>query len=249
MFGFAIKKSSAPTAQESLAEVKPEDIRSYKDLHLSEGGRQFVITGTIRSIITASAKLLRMKGDKPEVVVDKIKPFIVACVSTGDLSKQSAESILADDWYFASSYEYVPSYSAPSDSLWSLFREIHEGAQGSREWNTEYKHWNGKVNEQEKAILDAYTKARDAFWDACRIRDNYFAKKGALVVHDVLRKYASVLTNIDAEFYNFMIERIDETLSQMDDDNACPSDPNIKNELAVLRGKLVNDESSEESAG
>ena len=247
MFGFAIKKTSAPTAQESLTEVKPEDIRSYKDLNLSEGGRQIVITGTIRSIITATAKLLRMKGDKPEVVAEKLKTFIVACVSSGDLSKTSAENILADDWYFSSGFEYVPGYTTPADSLWSLFKEIHDGAQGSREWNSEYKYWNGRVNEQEKAILEAYEKARKAYLDACQIRDRYFAKKGALVVHDVLRKYASVLTNIDSEFYNFMIERIDETLSQMDDDNSCPSDPSIKNELATLRGKLAGCEQDEES--
>ena len=238
MFSFAVKKTPAQ-AQESLVEKDPE-IRNYKSLCLSENGRQMIITGCVRGIVSALAKLLRMRGDKPEGVVEKIKPFIVSCVSSGDLGKKDAEWILSDDWFFSQT-DYLPCYCRPSDSLYSFFHEILEDAKGSRLWSAcDREYYGGKISAEEKAILDAYEKAREAYYDAMKIRDQYFAKKGALVVHDVLRKYASQISAIDQEFYNFMSRQIAETLSQMDGDNACPSDPSIKNELATNNAPLID---------
>ena len=240
MFGFAIKKAPVTKSQESLVEKAPE-IRSYKDLNLSEGGRQVVITGCIRGFISALARLLAMRGDKPEAIVEKVTPLITSCVSSGDLSKQDAEWIMNDDWYFTQS-QYIPCYCTPSDSLYSFFHEILEEAKGSKLWNSEAKNdYGAKLSPEEKAILDAFDKAREAYYDAMRRRDEYFSKKGALIVHDVLRKYANLIVNIDEEFYNFMSDRVAETLSQMDDDNSCPSDPSIKHELAVKRAELIED--------
>ena len=245
MFNFAIKKTSVK-AQESLAEVKPE-VRGYKAVNLSEGGRQAVLTGCIRGIISSMAKLLRLRGDKQNVVAEKIKPFVASCVAGGDLSKEDAEWILSDDWYF-SAWDYIPYCSSTHDSLYSLFYSIMEDAKCSKLWNSEAKDWyNAKINEDEKAILDAYNKAEQAYYEARKIRDEYFTKRGALIVHDVLRKYASHLSSIDQEFYNFMAERVAETLSQLDDDNSCPSDPSIKAELAKIRGVLTDDSLSSES--
>ena len=246
MFNFAVKKTPVQ-AQESLVEKDPE-IRNFKSLCLSENGRQMIITGCVRGIVSALAKLLRMRGDKPESVVEKIKPFIVSCVSTGDLGKKD---VVVDqcgtmaDWYFSQT-DYLPCYCRPSDSLYSFFFEILEDAKGSRMWSAcDREYYGGKLSDEEKAILDAYDKAREAYYDAMKIRDQYFAKKGALIVHDVLRKYASQISAIDQEFYNFMSRHIAETLSQMDDDNACPSDPSIKNELATNNAPLELGESDE----
>ena len=236
MFNFAIKKSPVK-AQESLVEKSPE-LRDWKSLNLSENGRQMIIVACVRGIVSALAKLLRLRGDKQPEVVEKIKPLIVSCVSSGDISKQEAEWILSDDWYFSQS-DYIPCYCTPTDSLYSFFHEIVEESKGARIWNTECKReFANKISEEEKAILDAYDKAREAYFDAMRIRDKYFSKKAALLVHDVLRKYSSQISNIDQEFYNFMSQRVAETLSQMDSDNACPSDPSIKAELLALRQGL-----------
>lgn len=247
MFNFAIKKAPAQ-AQESLVEKSPE-IRNFKSLCLSENGRQMIITGCVRGIVSALAKLLRLRGDKPETIVEKIKPLIVSCVSCGDLGKKDAEWILSDDWYFTQS-DYLPCYCRPTDSLYAFFYEILEDAKGSRLWNAcDRSYYGGKLSDDEKAILDAFDKAREAYYEAMRVRDNYFAKKGALVVHDVLRKYASQVSAIDQEFYNFMSRHIAETLSQMDGDNSCPSDPNVKNEVAMNNAPLnLNDELVEDSA-
>jgi len=239
MFNFAVKKATAP-AQESMVEKDP-DIRSFSAELLSEGGRQMVIAGCVRAIVSALARLLRMRGDKPEVVTEKLKPFVVSCVSAGDIAKREAEWILSDNWY-AEQRDYIPCYCSPSDSMWAFYREILEEAKGSKMWNSELKNEYGKnLNEQEKAILDAFDKARKEYYDAMRVRDEYFSKKGALIVHDVIRKYANVLSSIDNEFYNFMSDNVAETLSQMDDDNSCPSDPRIKEELAVKRQPLTDD--------
>ena len=239
MFNFAIKQRPAK-AQESLVEKSPA-IRDWKSLNLSENGRQLVIVACVRGIVSALARLLRLRGDSQVEVIEKIKPLVVSCVSSGDISKREAEWILSDDWYFAQS-DYIPCYCTPTDSLYSFFREIVEESKGARIWNTECKRqFSNKISAEELAILDAYDKAREAYYDAMRIRDQYFAKKSALLVHDVMRKYASQISNIDQEFYNFMSQRIAETLSQMDNDNACPSDPAIKNELAVARQGLSDD--------
>ena len=236
MFNFAIKKAPAQS-QESLVEKSPE-IRDYKSLYLSENGRQALITGCFRGIVSALAKLLRLKGEKPEAIAEAIKPLIASGVASGDIAKRDAEWILSDDWFFSQS-DWLPCYCRPTDSLYSFFYEIMEEAKGSRLWNTDARnYYGGKVTAEEKAILDAFEKARTAYFDAMRVRDEYFAKKGALLVHDILRKYASQISTIDQEFYNFMSRHIAETLSQMDDDNACPSDPTIKNEVAASHATL-----------
>lgn len=236
MFSFPIKRAPVK-AQESYVEKSPE-IRDHKALNLSENGRQMLIMACVRGIVSSLAKLLRLRGDKQPDIVEKIKPFVVSCVSSGDISKRDAEWVLSDDWYFSQS-DYVPCYCTPTDSLYSFFYEIIEESKGTRIWNTECRdRYNAKISEEEKAILDAFEKARKAYYDAMRIRDNYFYKKSALLVHDVLRKYAAHISNIDQEFYNFMSRRIAETLSQLDGDNACPSDPSIKNELAVIHETL-----------
>jgi hypothetical protein len=246
MFNFALKKQTNKPAQESLVEKTPE-IRDYVALNLSEGGRYVVITGTVRGIVSALAKLLRLRGEKPDAIAEKIKPFIASCVSAGDLRKDTAEYILSDDWYFTQS-DYIPCYCRPSDSMWSLFNDILEEAKGSKYWNSDLKNdLKLNINPQEKAILDAFETARKAYYDAMRVRDDYFSKRGALIVHDVLRKYAQHISSIDEEFYKFMADQIAETLSQLDDDQSCPSDPSIKNELAVSRAGLTLSEQAEES--
>lgn len=232
MFRFAAKNLSTK-ATESLVEKDDTDIRRSEDLNLSEAARHASILGCLDGIVCALARLLKLKGKAPEEIVETINPLIASCVASGDLSKQNAEWVRDSDWY-ASSQDYIPSYCTPSDSMWSFYHDIIESTKCSRLWSDDIRRDLEKnIDPQEKAILDAFEKARDAYYDAMRIRDEFFAKKAATVLHDVLRKYESQISAIDEEFFKFMSHQVAETLSQLADDNSCPSDPNIKNEVQV----------------
>lgn len=166
-------------------------------------------TGIIRGLVSAFAMRLAAKGVKQEEITEKISAFINQCFYAGDLDKYAIGWLKNEDWYRRA--ERAGCICAPcgdEDSLWTYAYDISEHALCERTYASQWgKDYREKLPANERAILDNYEKASEAYYEASRIRDEYFRNKSRVCIKAIIVKYGESLSKLDTELYEFLCER------------------------------------------
>lgn len=174
----------------------------------------FVLKNGVSGIIRAFGYRMSLAGVKPDDVKVKLKDLIEQIRRTGDIDAAFAKEL--------NEMEYTVPESAMSPIVYcDTFGLTRYGLNVLNEAVGTYasldKATRSQLSKEEQAILDNYDKAAKEFFEAQRIRNNYFVGKAVNIIGDMLTKYGETLRNLDEELLNYLQQRFGVNTDQQED--------------------------------
>lgn len=185
--------------------VKPEDQMSAAAIIKS---RCSIITGILRSLIL----YLYQNNIDSDKVTDKINAVVNAFASTKDIPPYDLNWIRNT---------YLPSLSSMRCAIDSECPYVSISSKPYLYWYTiignildDYSIFNyiydtnsdtaPKFNDNEKALIQSYRAAQDAYFEARRKFEDYFRKVTITALRDLLLRHGTTLQQVAPEWYGYV---------------------------------------------
>lgn len=213
MFDYAFK-DVVSKATEDLAESE-DSLHATAEANgttkLSSGMNKFFTTSSIRGIIRAIAVRMLLRGESQEDTRAKLNDLIEQVRRTGDIDAATAGRLKTMS-YDAINQQCSPITYCDTFSMYKYELDIMTEANGSMSWDLLTREEREAMTEQERSIMDNYIATSKAYWEAKRIREQYFMKRSMRIVLDLLNKYGESIRVLDDELLQYLQERLSANL-------------------------------------
>ena len=191
----------SPATEEVSMEPGEIDNKAWNE-PISAGAHLQVFSGVVIGLVKSITKRFIAKGMPADEINSKARMLLNEFVQNGDLDNRFKT------WMFERDF---------SDDQWDLKEELEkarppceygswyviydEAKYGVRDgqWNVDYRQ---KMNDREKALVDALSEARQKLYQAERAYNDYVNDHVVVTINDVFIKYGEILSKMDKEWYD-----------------------------------------------
>lgn len=185
--------------------VKPEDQMSAAAILKA---RCSIVTGIVRSLVL----YLNQNNIDSDKLNDKVTTVINAFASSRDVSQGDLNwirntyvpSLASLRCAIDSDCPYVPVASRPYLYWYVIIDNILDDTETFSYIYESPDSISPKFNDNEKAIVESYRQARNAYYEARRKFEDYFRKVTITALREILLRHGTMFQQIAPEWYKFV---------------------------------------------